>query len=191
MPVVAVLDANVLYPAPVRDILLHVAFLSAYQPKWSDEIQEEWTRNLLAKRSSIKKSSLHNTRKWMESVFPDARTPIDNTLKISIKLPDTNDIHVVETAISSEANYIITFNLRDFPNEELGKHSIEAIHPDEFLSQLIVDLPDLVLRAFNNQVSMLKNPEKTTDEVLEALNRCGLPKTVQNLRRLIQNSTVI
>jgi hypothetical protein len=35
---IAVLDANVLYPAPVRDILLHIAAKGLYQPKWSSEI---------------------------------------------------------------------------------------------------------------------------------------------------------
>ena len=35
--------------------------------------------------------------------------------KPPISLPDKDDIHVVETAISSGANYIITFNLKDYP----------------------------------------------------------------------------
>jgi len=119
MPIVAVLDANVLYPAPIRDLLLHIAFLSVYQPKWSDIIQEEWTRSLLAKRSDLKKSSLTNTRKWMETVFPDARTLKDKERITPLNVPDMDDVHVVETAINSHANYIITFNLKDFPNEAL------------------------------------------------------------------------
>lgn len=185
MPIVAVLDANVLYPAPVRDFLLHIAFLSAYQPKWSNKIQEEWTRSLLAKRSNIRRASLANTRKWMETVFPDALTPIDNTFKASIQLPDNDDIHVVETAVSSGAKYIITFNLKDFPKESLSKYGIVAIHPDVFLCQMLNEIPNVVLEAFKNQVSMLNKPKKTPDEVLGALKRCGLPKTEKLLRRLI------
>jgi hypothetical protein len=72
--ITAVLDANVLYPAPVRDILLHLASEGLYQPKWSDTIQQEWTRSLLAKRPTLKKSSLTNICKWMNIVFPDAQT---------------------------------------------------------------------------------------------------------------------
>lgn len=40
---IAVLDANVLYPAPVRDILLNFADAKLFQPKWTKTIQEEWT----------------------------------------------------------------------------------------------------------------------------------------------------
>lgn len=190
MPIVAVIDANVLYPAPIRDLLLHMAFLSVYQPKWSDTIQEEWTRNLLAKRSDLKKTSLTNTRKWMETVFPDARAQIDKASKTTINLPDKDDIHVVETAIITSANYIITFNLKDFPRKELAKFKIEPIHPDDFVCQMMDEFPDSVLKAFHNQVSVLTKPPKTINEVLIALQRCGLIKTEPKLRSLIQLPSV-
>ena len=45
--IIAVLDANVLYPAPLRDFLLRMAEADLFSPKWSDEIQDEWIRNLL------------------------------------------------------------------------------------------------------------------------------------------------
>lgn len=44
----AVLDACVLYPAPLRDTLLGSAALKLYQPFWSDETLVETTRNLIA-----------------------------------------------------------------------------------------------------------------------------------------------
>lgn len=47
---VAVLDANVLYSAPLRDFLLRLAEAGLYKPKWTNEIQEEWIRNLLVKK---------------------------------------------------------------------------------------------------------------------------------------------
>ncbi len=50
-----VLDANVLYPAPLRDFLLQLASVELYEPKWTEQIQEEWIRNLLLKRKDLKK----------------------------------------------------------------------------------------------------------------------------------------
>jgi hypothetical protein len=47
----AILDACVLYPAPVRDLLLHLANFDLYKPKWTKEINEEWKRNLLNNRA--------------------------------------------------------------------------------------------------------------------------------------------
>ena len=44
---IVILDACVLYPAPVRDILLSLAIIGLFQPKWTDKINEEWVRSLL------------------------------------------------------------------------------------------------------------------------------------------------
>ena len=40
----AVLDANVLYPAMLRDVLLSLADADLYSAKWSVHIRDEWTR---------------------------------------------------------------------------------------------------------------------------------------------------
>lgn len=50
-----ILDACVLYPAPIRDILLNLADLEVFSPKWSEIIQDEWTRNLT--KCGLKKSA--------------------------------------------------------------------------------------------------------------------------------------
>lgn len=49
----AVLDANVLYPTLVRDILMSLAVADLYHARWSAAIQEEWIRNLSAQRPGI------------------------------------------------------------------------------------------------------------------------------------------
>lgn len=41
-----ILDACVLYPFSLRDILLRLAELDLYRPKWTDEINQEWVSNL-------------------------------------------------------------------------------------------------------------------------------------------------
>ena len=38
--VVAVLDACVLYPAPIRDLLMQLAKQDAFQARWSDDIHD-------------------------------------------------------------------------------------------------------------------------------------------------------
>lgn len=81
-------------------------------------------------------------------------------------------------------------NLKDFPIDELEKYDIEAIHPDDFVCQMLDELPDVILNAFQNQVILLKKPAKTAEQVLIALKRCGLPKTENKLRRLVQTYSV-
>ena len=45
-----VYDACVLYPAPLRDLLMHLALSDLYRARWSDLIHDEWTRSVLASR---------------------------------------------------------------------------------------------------------------------------------------------
>jgi hypothetical protein len=55
MRFIVVLGACVLYPAPLRDLLLRLATTGLYAAKWSDQIHYQWTRNLIANRPEIKK----------------------------------------------------------------------------------------------------------------------------------------
>lgn len=71
-PVTALLDAYVLYPAPIRDLLLHLADFELYQPRWTTKIHQEWSRGLLVNRPELTRLQLQRTVKVMEKAFPDA-----------------------------------------------------------------------------------------------------------------------
>ena len=43
----ALLDANVLYPAPMRDVLMQLAVTDIFKAKWSDDIHREWIDALM------------------------------------------------------------------------------------------------------------------------------------------------
>lgn len=45
----ALLDANVLYPAPLRDIFLQLALTDLFQAKWTADIHREWIEALMRK----------------------------------------------------------------------------------------------------------------------------------------------
>jgi hypothetical protein len=55
---------------------------------------------------------------------------------VSIERPDVDDRHVVATAICSNDEIIVTFHLKDFPQLYLDNLFIEAIHPDDFITDL-------------------------------------------------------
>ena len=178
---VAFLDACVLYPAPIRDLLLHVADRNLFAPKWSDSVHEEWTRNLLLNRPDLNVSQLQKTIEAMNSAFPDATVTRYEPLINSIYLPDANDRHVLAAAIRCHAQIIVTANLKDFPGDYLSQYDIEAQHPDQFISDLLESNAEEVLQAFHSQVSNLKKPPKTAAEVLEILRKSGLGRTVNSL----------
>jgi hypothetical protein len=178
----AVLDANVLYPAPLRDYLLRLAQQDLYKPKWTDRIQEEWIRNLAINRSDLKREDLEKTRNAMDSAFPDANITHYEDLIMGLTLPDPNDKHVLAAAIKASVDVIVTCNTKDFPGDYLKTYDIETQHPDEFINNLIdLDKPKAQL-ALARQAKGLRNPPKSINDILQALEKCGLINSVLNLR---------
>lgn len=177
-----ILDANVLYPAPLRDYLLHLANLELYSPKWTKQIQEEWIKNLLLKRTDLKRENLIKTQEAMDSAFPDSNIYNYEEIINSLSLPDPNDRHILAAAIKINADIIVTFNLKDFPSGYIIHYGMKVQHPDEFITNLIkMDKPKS-LQALKNQTKNLKNPPKSINEVLQILENCGLKKSVSNLK---------
>ena len=54
----ATIDACVLYSAPIRDLVVHLAQAGLLQARWSDEIHEEWMRNLLKNNPRVSRERL-------------------------------------------------------------------------------------------------------------------------------------
>ncbi len=182
---IALLDACVLYPAPVRDLLLHLADAGLYTPKWSDKIHDEWTRNLLLNRPDLTAGQLQRTTEAMNAAFPDATVRNYETLIRSIDLPDPDDRHILAAAIRSQAQVIVTANLKDFPNDYLVQFDIETQHPDEFINRLLESNPEEALHAFQTQVANLRNPPKTALDVIQALKKSELKLTAAKLMAML------
>lgn len=180
----AVLDANVLYPAPIRDLLLSLADDDFFKPLWSATIQEEWRRNLLIKRHDIKPEKLERTTLLMNQAFPDAMVEDYQKWIDAISLKDPDDRHVVAVAIQANANYIITINLKDFMGFVVPTGRFEVIHPDDFIDRLIAENPKAVYQSFEKMVLRLKNPPQSKAEVLTTLSGCGLVITARKLKEM-------
>lgn len=146
MSTVAVYDACVLFPATLRDLMLRLGAADLVQPRWSERILDECFRNILLKRPELSVEALAKTRVKMIAAFPDAMVADDRSLRRWWASPDPDDVHVVEAAIRVEATFIVTFNLRDFPERVLGPLRIDAIHPDDFVLALLDEAPGRVCR---------------------------------------------
>jgi len=182
MMIRVVLDACVLYSAPLRGFLLNIATDKLIFPFWSEEIQDEWTRSLLRKRPDLMPESIERTRKRMAFHFPGSLVRGHESIIPTLALPDPNDRHVLAAAIHVKATYIVTFNLDDFPKAVLQQYGIEAMSPDEFVQQLIQRAPLPFLLAVRNHRLSLLRPPKTTNEYLATLEKQRLPKTIAFLR---------
>jgi predicted nucleic acid-binding protein len=181
----ALYDACVLYPAPLRDLLMRLAVTDRFRAKWTNEIHEEWIRNVLEDRPDLTRTQLERTRDLMNAHVRDCLVDDYRHLLPSLSLPDPNDRHILAAAIHARADVIVTFNLKDFPAATLRPLNIKAQHPDEFINHLIdLDIAAVVIAAQKCRAG-LKAPPKTAEEYLEALERQSLPKTVAALRQWV------
>ena len=178
----ALLDANVLYPVPLRDLLMHLATARTYRARWSAQIHEEWIRNLLLNRLDLTRQSLEGARDLMEQWLPDAAVAGHENLIETLELPDAGDRHVVAAAIAGHADVIVTCNLKHFPKSALDPYCIVAQHPDEFIHELMDADEDRVCLAVKRQRTLLKNPPITIEKYLQTLENLRLPRTVARLR---------
>jgi hypothetical protein len=177
-------DACVLYPAPLRDLLMHLALTDLYRAKWTNEIHDEWIRNILADRNDISQRFLERTRALMNKHVRDCLVDGYQEIIATLSLPDQNDRHVLAAAIHAKCSVILTYNLKDFPKKTLDKYGIEAQHPDEFIIHLIDLSPETVCAAVKRHRLSLKNPPKTVDEYLETLKKQSLNQVAVELNIL-------
>ena len=102
MGFVVVYDACVLYPAPVRDLLMEIAISGLVRAKWTEQIHQEWMSSLVADRPDIE-SRIQQTRRLMDVAIPDALVKHYESLIDGITLPDPKDHHVLAAAIKCGA----------------------------------------------------------------------------------------
>jgi len=181
----ALFDANVLYSAPLRDLLMRLAVTGLFRAKWTHEINEEWAHNLLANRPDITRDQVERIKLLMNNNARDALVDGYQHLVPALEgLPDPGDRHVLAAAIVGRAYVIVTYNLRDFPPEALARYGIEAQHPDEFIRHLIDLNENTVCGAVRQLRASLRNPPKSVEELLDTLSNQELPLTVAALREL-------
>ena len=170
-----------LYPAPLRDLLVELANCSLFRAKWTDQIHEEWIGNLLKNRPDLNRDTLTRTRELMDTAVLDCMVEGHMDLVESLVLPDPDDRHVLAAAIHSGADAIITFNMRDFPDEVMSQYNLEVLHPDDFIRfQFDFDNAAVIVAAQRCR-ARLRNPERTAAEYLDTLALQRLPKTVAAL----------
>lgn len=177
-----VFDANIMYPAPLRSFLMYLALSGEFRARWSELIHDEWIQNLLKNRPDLKLEQLERIRQLMNRHVPGSVVTGFEGLIEAIELPDKDDRHVVAVAIQTRAEAIITFNLKDFPDSAISQYGVVAIHPDEFISNLIDLNLSVVIEAARQHRSSLKNPPFTSADYLDLLQRQMLPKSISRLR---------
>lgn len=175
-------DANVLYPAAVRDLLIELASSGLFRAYWTESIHDEWVRSVLDNRPDLDRGVVDRTRKLMDQAVEEPLVTGYEPLIEMLTLPDPDDRHVLAAAIRADADAIVTFNLKDFPAEQLAPFSIEAIHPDEFVRYQFDFSQHAVCEAVRLIRQRLHNPPYDAEGYLTHLAASGLPATAELLQ---------
>ena len=126
------IDANVLYSAYLRDLLLHLAEKGFYEVRWTDQILQEVSRNIKKKRPEDVHDKIDRMIARLNEAFEDARvTGYEDLIPTMRNHP--KDRHVLAAAVTDNVDMIVTHNTDDFPKEACDKYNIEVVNPDEFL----------------------------------------------------------
>ena len=141
----AVLDACVLFPTVLREILQAAGEAGLFQPVFSDRILREWVL-ATAKLGPAAPTLVAGEAAVLRAAFPRGLEREHPEIEARLILPDPNDLHVLATAIASGADAVITFNAQDFPGHVLAAEGIVRRDPDGFLWELHSRHPEAMAR---------------------------------------------
>lgn len=169
-----VLDACVLFPPVMREMLLGTAAMGGFDPVWSLRILEEWaraTRRLPEGAEAAARAEIA----LMRTRWPDAEVAVPDELVASLSLPDPDDRHVLGAAIAGDADTLVTLNRADFPPRTLARHGIALHGPDGFLLSLMdggADVPAAARAVLRRAEAISGRPAS----LRPLLKRAGLPR---------------
>jgi predicted nucleic acid-binding protein len=178
----ALLDACVLYPTVLREILIGVAKAGLYQPLWSDRILEEWARATV-KLGPGAEEIARGEIAVLRVEFPSASVSSKTGLEARLHLPDPADIHVLAAAIAGGADVIVTSNAQDFPRHILAEEGLRRMDPDEFLRALYEKTPESVASVVEKVRSKAEALSGEPQPLRALLKRARLPRLGKLLDR--------
>ncbi len=174
-----VLDTCVMYPVLTRDLIFSIAQTKVFTIKWSKHIFDEL--EAVMKKKGMKESQIKRMIEVSNKAFPDALVKNYESLIGTLDLPDPKDHHVLAAAIKTNANVIVTHNLKHFPSSYLKSFDLEVKSPDDFLTDAIDLDIHLAVDAFRKMVSRYKNPPLDENVVISMLKNNDLEQTAMYL----------
>lgn len=174
---IVVLDACVLVPPALRDLLLSCAHVGLFRPVWQDEILDEVRRNsarLLIERKYLQPEAASavvlRTLDQMARAFPAAFCEGKFWVPLVANMQcDRKDRHVLAVAVGSGATHLLTENTRDFPLKTRPS-GLEIVKPDQFMLDQLAAAPEQVVGVVEDMSRRLKNPRQTPSELAKLMS---------------------
>ncbi|CAN7524092.1 MULTISPECIES: PIN domain-containing protein [unclassified Variovorax] len=164
IPVVA--DADTLFGATTRGLLIHLDYLGLIRLHWSPLILDELSRALVDTGRKPDAESARRHEQLMRAALPQAEVPTQQVqaqfASVAPAMRSTKDIHVAACAGAilagdfypgAQVVSLVTRNIRDFGVRKLADLGIEVLRPDAFLLNRFQQDPKVV-------ASAVRSPDK-------------------------------
>jgi hypothetical protein len=174
------LDACVLYPTVMREVLLAAAGASFFRPVWSERLLEEWAR-AAARRGPVDALQAQSEIALCRAAWPEAAVPAPEGLLARLWLPDANDLHVLATAIASGSDGIVTVNTKDFPRHILAEEGLTRNDPDALLCGFAEADPAAMQNAVGTVLATANDLSDTPWTARALLKKARLPRLGKRL----------
>lgn len=179
------LDANILVPYYLTDLLLWLADEALFQPLWTEQILEEAQRNIPeASKGKVKPEQAGARIAQIRGFFGPASLVTGHEATIPEMTNHRKDRHVLAAAVHAEAAVLVTNNLKDFKPAAVHEASpeLQVMDADSFLVSLLESHPESVPVIARRTQTAYKNPPKRWDTYLDQLG-LTVPRFVAELRR--------
>jgi predicted nucleic acid-binding protein len=177
------IDTCVLVQGFLRDVLFNLAEAEVYTLRLSDGVLEEL-------KSTLKRPEFNwNPGKvdWLFEEIHRAFAPCIvhgyESIQIHGSLPDEKDRHVIQAAVKSKSQQIVTFNKKHFPRAVLEPLEIEVIVPDVLLESVFDLHPEQCNAAIERYLKGNRRPPQHFHEFQAALANFHLMKAVDKTKR--------
>jgi hypothetical protein len=200
IPVVA--DADTLFGATTRGLLIHLDYQGLIRLHWSPLILDELSRALVDTGRKADAASARRHEQLMRSALPHAQIA---TQQVPAQFPDVapamrcaKDTHVAACARAilagdcypeAQVVSLVTRNTRDFGVRKLAALGIDVQRPDPFLLQQFRQSPAAVAAAFAALRSTLRSAPEP-ERLLERLAADGQTLTAAALHDACQRAAV-
>jgi predicted nucleic acid-binding protein len=174
----AFFDTCVLYGSVINDLLLRLADGGAFRPLWSQSVMRELALNLVD--NGLSPEAADRRINAMNTSFPDAMVEGYEDLVDGMTC-DPKDRHVLAAAVRANAELLVTFNVRDFPDSSTAAFDIVVVNPDDFLLDQLDLFPGLTIRCLRQLSEDYNAPPVSIDELLQWLTNAGVPKFTQEV----------
>lgn len=170
-----VIDACVLYPTVMREMVIGCAQAGLFRPMWSARLLEEWAR-AAARLGPGDEAYARGEIARLRAAFPNAELPRDEALEARLWLPDDGDLHVLASAIRGGADVILTMNARDFPRGALAEEGLSRADPDGFLVGCHAARPDTVTEVATSVLSEARRLSGQDWQMRALMKKARLPR---------------